>query len=103
MTAGSASSVGQVQVIDHEYQIGANKITGRYLIWSALTATEKAKFNYNNLRTDSPSSEFSWKRAKINGSLKASLLNNCLSDAVIFAGFRGADIDTTYFGEVENP
>jgi hypothetical protein len=89
MTAGAASSVGQVQIIDHEYQIGANKISGRYLIWSALTATDKAKLNYDNRPTDSPSGEFSWKRAKINGSLKASLLNDCLSDAVIYAGYRG--------------
>ena len=92
MTAGSTSSVGQVQVIDHEYQIGANKISGRYLIWSALTATDKAKLNYDNRPTDNPKGEFTWKRAKINGSLKASLLNDCLSDAVIYAGYRGADI-----------
>jgi hypothetical protein len=92
MTANPKPSVGQVQIIDHEYQIGPNKISGRYLIWSALTAADKAKLNYDNLPTDSPKGVFTWKRAKINGELKASLLNDCLSDAVIYAGVRGADI-----------
>jgi hypothetical protein len=92
MTTGAASSVGQVQIIDHEYQIGANKISGRYLIWSALTATDKAKLLYDDRPTDNPKGEFTLKRAKINGELKATLLNDCLSDAVIYAGVRGADI-----------
>jgi hypothetical protein len=96
MTAAVKPPVGQVQIIDHEYQIGANKISGRYLIWSALTTTDKAKLNYDNLPTDRPRyGEFSWKRAKINAELKASLLNDCLADAVIYAGFRGADIQTS--------
>jgi hypothetical protein len=95
MTTGAASSVGQVQIIDHEYQIGANKISGRYLIWSALTATDKAKLLYDDRPTDNPRGEFTWKRAKINGELKATLLNDCLSDAVIYAGYRGTtDIQT---------
>jgi hypothetical protein len=96
MTANPKPSVGQVQIIDHEYQIGTNKISGRYLIWSALTETDKAKLNYDNLPTDRPRyGEFSWKRAKINGELKASLLNDCLADAVIYAGYRGADIQAS--------
>ena len=93
ITTTPKPDVGKVHIIDHEYQIGANEISGRYLIWSDLTATDKAKLNYDNQPTDSPRpGEFSWKRAKINGSLKASLLNDCLADAVIYAGAPGADI-----------
>jgi hypothetical protein len=93
MTVTPKPPVGQVQIIDHEYQIGANKISGRYLIWSTLTAADKAKLNYDNLPTDSPRpGEFSWKRAAINANLKATLLNDCLADAVIYAGYRGAEI-----------
>jgi hypothetical protein len=96
MTATTKPPVGQVQIIDHEYQIGANKISGRYLIWSALTSEDKAKLHYDNLLTDSPwPGEFAWKRAKINGNLKATLLNDCLSDAVIYAGYRSVDIQTS--------
>jgi hypothetical protein len=96
MTANPNPAVGQVQIIDREYQIGANKISGRYLVWSALTASDKAKLNYDNLPTDRPRpGEFNWKRAKINGNLKASLLNDCLADAVIYAGYRGADIQAS--------
>jgi hypothetical protein len=91
----SASSIGQVEIFDRDYQIGSNKISGRYLIWSALTRDDKAKLNYDNLPTDRPRpGTFNWKRAKINGELKSSLLNDCLSDAVIYAGYRGAEIQT---------
>jgi hypothetical protein len=92
MTATPKPPVGQVQIIDHEYQIGANKISGRYLIWSALSADDKAKLIYDDRPSDNPLGKFTWKRAKLNGQLKASLLNDCLSDAVIYAGVRGADI-----------
>jgi len=93
MTANPEPPVAQVQIIDHEYQIGANKISGRYLIWSDSTNADKAKLTYDNLPTDTPRPcKFAWKRAKINGNLKASLLNDCLADAVIYAGYRGADI-----------
>lgn len=92
-TAVVEPPVGPVQIIDHEYQIGANKISGRYLLWSALTTAHKAKLNYDNSPTDSPRpGEFAWKRAKINGELKATLFNDYLADAVIYAGYRGADI-----------
>jgi hypothetical protein len=93
MTSGPKQTVGPVQIIDHEYQIGSNKISGRFLIWSPLTTADKAKLNYDNLPTDSPRpGEFAWKRAKINGELKATLLNDCLADAVIYAGYRGTEI-----------
>jgi hypothetical protein len=95
MTAGSKSSVGRVQIIDHEYQVGQNKISGRYLIWSALTKDDKDKLIYDDRPSDNPLGKFTWKRAKLNGQLKASLLNDCLSDAVIYAGYRGiTDIQT---------
>jgi hypothetical protein len=94
-TVTTKPPVGQVLIIDHEYQIGQNKISGRYLIWSDLTAADKAKLNYDNLPTDTPKGVFTWKRAKINEELKASLLNDCLSDAVIYAGYRGADIQAS--------
>jgi hypothetical protein len=93
-TVTTETPVGQVQIIDHEYQIGQNKISGRYLIWSALTATDKAKLIYDDRPTDNSLGQFTWKRAKINGELKATLLNDCLSDAVIYAGVRGSDIQT---------
>jgi hypothetical protein len=96
MVPGQSSLVGQVQIIDHEYQIGASKISGRYLIWSPLTAGDKAKLNYDNLATDSPRpGVFSWKRAAINANLKTTLLNDCLADAVIYAGYRGTDIQAS--------
>ena len=83
-------NIGKVHIIDHEYQIGANKISGRYLIWSELTKEDKGKLLYDDRPADNPQGKFTWKRAKLNGELKATLLNDCLSDAVIYAGYRGA-------------
>ncbi|GEM_PF-619227 len=94
MPPAQTSQVGQVQIVDQEYQIGANRISGRYLIWSALTKDDKTKLLYDDRPTDNPAGQFKWKRAKLNGELKASLLNDCLADAVIYAGYRGAEIQT---------
>lgn len=90
ITTTPQPDVGMVHIIDHEYQIGPNKISGRYLIWSDLTKDDKTKLLYDDRPTDNPQGKFTWKRANINGSLKATLLNDCLSDAVIYAGYRGA-------------
>jgi hypothetical protein len=100
MTETSRTTVGQVQVIDHDYQIGQNKLSGRFLIWSPLVTSDKAKINFDNPPgyTGPPiykGGHFTWKRATLNSDLKSSLLNDCLSDAIIYAGYRGADIQTS--------
>jgi|SRR5271166_2006177 len=95
MTPKPVPPVGQVQIVDHEYKIGSNTISGRFLIWSALTAADKAKLNFDNPPAYSAApGQFTWKRATLNSDLKSRLLNDCLSDAIIYAGYRGAEIQT---------
>lgn len=93
MTPKPIPPVGEVQIVDHEYEIGTNKISGRFLIWSPLTAGDKAKLNFDDppSYTNAPG-EFTWRRATLNSILKSQLLNDCLSDAVIYAGYRGAEL-----------
>ncbi|MGA2779359.1 MAG: hypothetical protein ABSF94_17525 [Steroidobacteraceae bacterium] len=100
MTEAAHSTVGQVQIVDHDYQIGPNKLAGRFLIWSPLTTADKARLNFDNPPGYSgppifTGGQFTWKRATLNSDLKSSLLNDCLSDAIIYAGYRGADIQTS--------
>jgi hypothetical protein len=81
--------VGQVKIVDREYSIGAHSISGRFLLWSTLTAADKAKLNFDNPPSfsDAPG-QFIWTRAGFNSTLKSGLLNDCSSDAVIYAGYR---------------
>jgi hypothetical protein len=88
-------NVGQVKLIDREHGIGANTISGRFIIWSPLTADDKAKLNFDNPPAYKVApGQFTWTRASLNSTLKSQLLNDCLSDAVIYAGYRGAEIQT---------
>jgi hypothetical protein len=94
-TGKELAQVGQVRLYDREYMIGKNTLSGRFLIWSPLTAADKSKLNFDN----SPDyvdarGQFTWKRASLNATLKAQLLNDCLSDAVIYAGYRSTEIQS---------
>ncbi len=78
---------GRAHIVQREYHIGAGVLAARFLIWSALTAGEKAAIQFDD--PPPPPGEFGWKRATLNGELKKNLLNDCFSDAVIYAGARG--------------
>lgn len=73
-------------IVQRDYRVGASTLSARYLIWSSLTASDKAAIQFDD---PPPPGAFSWKRATLNGELKIGLLNDCLSDAVIYAGARG--------------
>ncbi len=64
------------------------------LVWSGLTAVAKRSLCYDaSVSTDScPSTQFEGKRAKANSELKSVLLNDCLSDAIIYLGPEGEQI-----------
>ena len=91
MTAIPVPPVDQVQIIDHDYRIGPSKISGRFLIWSPLTTSYKTNLNFDNPPDYTPArGQFTWKRATLISALKSTLLNDCLSDAIIYAGYRGS-------------
>jgi len=74
-------------IVQRDYQIGASMLSARYLLWSSLTAGDKAAIQFDD--PPPPPGAFNWKRATLNAELKVGLLNDCLSDAVIYAGARG--------------
>lgn len=91
--ANTLPAVEGVKLYGREYHIGRNIISARFLIWSGLTADAKRSLYFDNSPTFTQApGEFTWTRASLNEELKESLVNDCLSDAVIYAGQRGPAI-----------
>lgn len=84
-----ASAPGRIEVIDQTEQIGGGTVHFHALVWSPLTAELKQQLAYDNTAapTDcTAAGECKPKRAYFNGKLKDMLLNDCLSDAMIYEG-----------------
>jgi hypothetical protein len=80
-----------IQLVERTQQIGGTLVRFHALIWSSLTAPLKRQLDYDD--TGSPTDcssagngECKPKRAWLNGYVKDKLLNDCLSDAVIYEG-----------------
>lgn len=61
-----------------------------YLIWSPFSSPYKDRIDYDD--PDGFSGRFPYTRAKLNGSLKKTLINRCLIDAVVYSGPNGDPI-----------
>jgi hypothetical protein len=84
-----------IQVVQQTVTIGAGSIRFTALIWSPLTATLKQQLAYDDTGTPTDCAmpgECKPKRAKLNGILKDGLLNDRLSDAMIYQGQSRAGI-----------
>lgn len=61
-----------------------------FVVWSPLTIPLKRMLDFDDAWSrDTPDGQFTYQRATINAGLKASLINGCLADAVIYAGQYG--------------
>ena len=91
----AAAADGGIQVIERTRQIGGGTVRFHALEWSPLTAPLKRQLDYDNTAqpTDCASDQVCKpRRAALNGAVKDSLLNDCLADAVIYAGTSRAAI-----------
>jgi hypothetical protein len=75
------------RLIERSYQIGNKKLNAKFLLWSDITTPIKQ----NSVKYDDPppAGEFRWRRAWLNAKLKKQLVNDCLSDPMIYAGAAG--------------
>lgn len=87
----AAAGPNGIQLVERTQQVGGTPVRFHALIWSPLTAPLKRQLDYDN--TGSPSDcspagsgECKPTRAWLNGYVKDRLLNDCLSDAVIYEG-----------------
>jgi hypothetical protein len=89
----AALAANGIQVIERTQQIGNTPVRFHALVWSPLTTPLKRQLDYDNTGTSSdcsaagsPAGECKPARAWLNGYVKDRLLNDCLSDAVIYEG-----------------
>ncbi|TFW30497.1 hypothetical protein [Massilia horti] len=85
----SGAATNRVQVVERTRPIGGGTAHFHALIWSPLTADLKHQLEFD--MTKSPTDcttadECKPTRARFNGLLKDQLMNDCLADAVVYAG-----------------
>jgi len=79
-------------VYPREYALpGGRKILASFVVWSKATADAKKTLWYDRLESEE-GGEFPLERAALNNRLKRELVNDCLSDAVIYAGYRSQEL-----------
>jgi hypothetical protein len=62
-----------------------------FVVWSPMTMPYKRELSFDAAGTD-PATSFPYRRATVNGMLKTKLINDCLSDAVVYGGAHGDPI-----------
>jgi hypothetical protein len=89
----ASAGADSIQVVKREVAIGGGTINFAALIWSPLTATLKKQLAYDDTGTPTDcavAGDCKPQRAKLNGLLKDGLLNDRLSDVIIYQGHRVA-------------
>jgi hypothetical protein len=66
----------------------AGTIDGTFIIWSPMTQVWKQGLAFDAPGAD-PDNSFPYTRAELNNTLKIGLMNDCLADAVVYAGRHG--------------
>ena len=72
------------------YQIGTpgGNFDATFVLWSPMTRHFKRTLDFDTPGSDRTTS-FAYQRAPLNGALKTELVNDCLSDAVVYSGQHG--------------
>jgi hypothetical protein len=97
-----AAASGGIQLVERTGQMAGGTVRFHAIVWSAMTANLKHQLDYDNTGTPSDcalDTVCKPKRARLNGTVKDWLLNDCLSDAMIYEGksheaIRDALVDT---------
>jgi len=93
-----AAALPAITIVSRTVKLAGGTVSFSALVWSPLTAGLKSQLKYDNTGepTDcSVSGECKPKRASLNGKLKDGLLNDCLSDALIYQGESRRSIRTS--------
>jgi hypothetical protein len=89
-----APEPNRIEIVTKTAQLAGGTVRFTALVWSPLTANLKHRLAYDNTGTPNDCSQpgnteanCKPKRAYFNGRLKDTLMNDCLSDAMIYQGF----------------
>jgi len=88
---GGWAATGKLMRVAYEFQTPAGTFDSTFILWSPMTASYKQQLVSDNPGTD-PSKSFPYQRASLNNDLKVGLINDCLADAVVYAGTNGDPI-----------
>jgi hypothetical protein len=94
-----------IDIVNATTQVAGGIIHFSAFIWSDLTAPGKKMLAYDNTGTPNDcavNEECKPQRAKLNGQLKDTLLNDCLSDALIYQGERKESINSAFIAAITN-
>jgi hypothetical protein len=84
-----AEAVPSIQTVTKDAQVAGGTIHFTALVWSPLTTPLKEQLGYDSTGTPTDCSrpgECKPTRASLNGKFKDTLMNDCLSDAMIYEG-----------------
>jgi len=98
----AAAAGNGIQLVERTEQVAGGTVRFHAIVWSPMTASLKHQLDYDNTGTPTDcalDTVCKPKRARFNGVVKDWLLNDCLSDAMIYEGvsheaIRDALVDT---------
>jgi hypothetical protein len=94
---GTASQTGAVEEtagmarVLYRIKTSGGDFDAAFVVWSPMTRPFKRNLDFDAPGSDRATS-FPYQRAMLNGALKTKLINDCLSDAVVYGGQHGDPI-----------
>jgi len=82
----NSSGTASAEIHLYSYALPKGNLTHALIVWSPLTQERKRGLAFDSESSNQNGGEFAWTRASLNGELKTGLINDCLADAVIYAG-----------------
>jgi hypothetical protein len=89
-TGATEEAAGLTRVL-YQFHTPGGEFDATFVLWSPMTRSFKRELDFDSPGSDRASS-FPYERATLNGGLKTTLVNDCLSDAVVYAGQHGDPI-----------
>ena len=72
----------------YEFKTPGGDFDATFIVWSPMTERYKRELDFDAPGSNAATS-FPYERATMNGALKTGLINDCLSDALVYAGQHG--------------
>ena len=88
---GTVEETGGLTLILDQIRTRGGDFDATFVLWSPMTRHFKRTLDFDAPGSDRATS-FAYQRASLNGALKTKLVNDCLSDAVVYSGQHGDPI-----------
>ena len=85
---GTVEETGGLTRILYQFRTRGGDFDATFILWSPMTRHFKRTLDFDAPGSDRATS-FVYQRASLNGALKTKLVNDCLSDAVVYSGQHG--------------